>query len=119
MDTLLKRLGRKLSSFGKGVNIIDKETVSRLVNDTETSEITEMIRLKQTEINSEIRFRAHQPYGEITKFERSNLIVSLCEDEERYKTEIFESFINKGYAVTPLEVYEPFADYNVYLVSWK
>ena len=118
-DALLNRLEKRLSSFGKRINIVEKETVSRLVNDTEEDEILEMIRTKQGEINGEIRFRAHQPFGAITKFERSNLVVSLSEDEEQHKTEIFKPFIEKGYAVTALEDYEPFGGYHVYLVSWK
>ena len=119
MDALLTRLEKRLSSFGRRINIVEKETVSRLVSDTEEDEILDMIRTAQAAINGEIRFRAHQPYGSITKFERSNLVVSLSEDEERHKTEIFEPFIEKGYTVTPLEEYEPFGGYHVYLVSWK
>ena len=98
---------------------MEKESVARIITETEADRIAEIIRDAQMTINNEIRFRAHQSFDNLTRFELNNLFVSLSEKEEPYSNEIFEPFIAKGYTLTPLSVFEPFADYSVYLLSWK
>lgn len=117
--TLLRKIERKLNPFGRHLNIADREKMVRMVNDAESDEILEMVRTMQFNINGEINFRVRQPRDSITRFERNNLIVSLSEIENLHSDEIFEPFIEKGYSVTDLTVFEPFGEYHVYLVSWK
>ena len=109
---------KRLSKLG-GMNIMEKDSIARFINETEADKIAELIRDAQSSINREIRFRIHQPLSNFTKFEQNNIIVSLTNEEEKHSTEIFEPFIAKGYNITPLAEYEPFSGYNVYVVSWK
>ena len=117
--TLLRKLERKLNPFGKHLKVVEKEKISGMITDAENEEIFEMIRTMQFQINNEISFRVKQPIDSITRFERSNLIVSLSENENKHSDEIFEPFLSKGYTVVSLMNYEPFGEYYVYLVSWK
>lgn len=117
--TLLRKIERKLSGYAKNVTIPEREKISTYISESETDEIEEVVREAQYQINNEIKFRAHQPIGAITRFERNNLVVSLTENEEQHSAEIFEPFVSKGYTVTDLTEYDPFAEYHVHLVSWK
>ena len=117
--TLLRKLERKLNPFGKYLKVAEKDKVSSIIAEAENEEIMEMIRTMQFQINNEISFRVKQPIDSITRFERSNLIVSLSENENKHSSEIFEPFVSKGYTVVSLKAYEPFVEYHVYLVSWK
>lgn len=118
--SFLSRIEKKITNIGKSVNIMERNTMARIISDEETDEIAEMIRLAQSEINNEIRYKAKQILGNVTRFDKNNLIVSLSEKEETKSNEIFEPFIDKGYTVVSLsDNYEPFKGYNVYLVSWK
>lgn len=116
---LIRKAERKLQNLGKGINIPDKDTMSRIINDAKEEEVSEMIRERQYGINNEIRFRVKQPNDAITDFERNNVVVSLSNTEESHSSEIFAPFVEKGYTVTKLAEYEPFVEYNVYLVSWN
>lgn len=117
--TLLRKLERKLNPFGKHLKVVEKDKLSGMITDAENEEIMETIRTMQFQINNEIGFRVRQPLETITRFERSNLIVSLSDKEDKHSDEIFEPFISKGYTVVSLKDYELFGDYHVYLVSWK
>ena len=117
--TLLRKLEKKLNPFVKHLKVAEKDKLSGIITDAENEEILEMIRTMQFQINNEIGFRVRQPLETITRFERSNLIVSLSDKEDKHSDEIFEPFISKGYTVISLKEYEPFGDYHVYLVSWK
>ena len=115
----LNTLFQKVSKRWNRINIMEKESVARLLNETEADKTAELIRNAQANINHEIRFRVHQPIGNFTKFEQNNLIISLTEEEEKHSNEIFAPFIAKGYTIIPLAEYEPFTGYDVYLLSWK
>jgi hypothetical protein len=117
--TLLRKLERKLNPFGKHLKVVEKDKISGMITDAENEDTLETIRTMQFQINNEIGFRVRQPLETITRFERSNLIVSLSDKEDKHSDEIFEPFISKGYTVVSLKEYEPFGDYHVYLVSWK
>lgn len=117
--TLLRKLERKLNPFGKHLKVVEKDKLSGMITDAENEEILEMIRTMQFQINNEIGFRVRQPLETITRFERSNLIVSLNDKEDKHSDEIFEPFLSKGYTVVNLKNYDPFWAYHVYLVSWK
>ena len=117
--TLLRKFERKLNPFGKHLKVVEKDKLSGMITDAENEEILEMIRTMQFQINNEISFRVRQPLETITRFERSNLIVSLSDKEDKHSDEIFDPFISKGYTVVNLNDYEPFGEYHVYLVSWK
>ena len=117
--TLLRKLERKLNPFGKHLKVVEKDKLSGMITDAENEEILEMIRTMQFQINNEISFRVRQPLETITRFERSNLIVSLNDKEDEYSGAIFEPFEEKGYHVVSLRDIEPFGEYHVYLVSWK
>lgn len=114
-----KNFFKNLFKFGHGLNIKDKSILASKIANATNDAISECIHGKQCLINGEIKYMASQPIGAVTDFSRSNLVVSLTDTEEKYSTEIFEPFIAKGYAVTQLCDYTPFAGYNVYLVSWK
>ena len=117
--TLLRKIERKLSGYTRNVNIAERETISTYISESETDNIDEIVRETQYQINNEIKFRAHQPIGAVTRFERNNLVVPLSETEQAHSDEIFAPFLEKGYSVTDLKDFEPFSDYHVYLVSWK
>ena len=117
--TLLRKLERKLNPFGKHLKVVEKDKISSMITEAENEDTLEMIRTMQFQINNEISFRVRQPLETITRFERSNLIVSLSDKEDKHSDEIFEPFISKGYTVVSLKDYEPFDEYHVYLVSWK
>ena len=117
--SLLNRLGTRLSYLTSHVNILDKDTMSRIVNNARTNSIDNMVHEIQYNINNSIRSRVHAQSGNLTDFEKSNLIVSLSDIEALHAADIFAPFIDKGYKVLLLNEYEPFSEYNVYLISWK
>ncbi len=116
---LFRKIERKITGIGKNVTIPERDKISTYISEVENDDVTELIREAQYLISNEIKFRAHQPIGAVTRFERNNLVVSLTENEEQHSAEIFEPFVSKGYTVTDLTEYDPFAEYHVHLVSWK
>lgn len=115
----LSRIGTRLSNLTNHVNILDKDTLSKIVSNAKTSSIESMIHDLQYNINSSIRSHAHAQAGNLTEFEKSNLIVSLSDNENEYAEDIFAPFLDKGYKVFPMNTYDNFREYNVYLISWK
>lgn len=115
----LNRIGTRLSNLTNHVNILDKDTLSKIVSNAKTSSIESMVHDLQYNINNSIRSHAHAQAGNLTEFEKSNLIVSLSDIEAVHADDIFAPFIDKGYKVLLLNEYEPFREYNVYLISWK
>ena len=118
-ENLLNRIVKRFTGLTNHVNILDKDTLSKVVSNAKTNSIESLVHDLQYNINNSIRIHAHAQTGNLTEFEKSNLIVSLSDVEAVHAADIFAPFIDKGYKVLLLNEYEPFREYNVYLISWK
>lgn len=80
----------------------------------------EFILQKQSDINSEIKFKLSEVNLYNNDFDKYFLVLSFNEIEESCAKEIFEPFIANGYTVEKIsEHVSLLKDTNVYILTWK